>query len=47
MDAALALATAAGSIACTRPGAQAALPSRQEMSLAAASLRSALACTPL
>ena len=47
MDAALAFATAAGSIACTRPGAQAALPSRQEMSLAAASLQSALARTPL
>jgi ribokinase len=47
VDTALALATAAGSIACTRPGAQAALPSRHEASLAAARLQSALARTPL
>ena len=47
VDAALALAIAAGSIACTRPGAQAALPSQHEMSRAAASLQPALACAPL
>ena len=44
---ALAYATAAGSLACTRAGAQAALPSRHEASLAAAQLQSTLARTPL
>jgi ribokinase len=47
VDAALAVAIAAGSIACTRPGAQAAIPSRHETSLAAARLQSALVRTPL
>jgi len=47
VDVALALASAAGSIACTRPGAQAALPSRHETSLAAAALQSALTRNPL
>lgn len=42
VDAALALAVAAGSIACTRPGAQAALPFADETARAAARLRSAL-----
>lgn len=47
VDVALTHATAAGSIACTREGAQAALPSRHETSLAAAQLQSTLVRTPL
>ena len=47
VDAALALATAAGSIACTRAGAQAALPAAAETAQAAAPLLSSLSRTPL
>jgi ribokinase len=47
VDVALAVATAAGSIACTRPGAQAALPDAAETARAAAQLQSALSRTTL
>jgi ribokinase len=47
IDAALALATAAGSIACTRPGAQAALPGADEAARAAAGLLRSLSSTTL